>query len=77
VSTLLQNPTVRYGLGVAEAALLVAVAVVFLDPGTVRWAVLAVAGTSLVTTPWVLEMAAEQAETDGEDTETDDPAGWS
>ncbi len=70
MSMLLQSPAVRYGLGVAEAAVLVVVAFVVLDQGTVRWAVLAVAGTSLVTTPWVLGKAVEEAEDNG-------PAGWS
>lgn len=72
MSTLLQIPLFRYAVGVAEAALLVVVAVVFLESEPVRLAVLAVAGTSLVTTPWVLGKAAEGA---GDD--ADGPAGWS
>jgi len=65
VSTLLQTPLFRYGVAAAETAVLVAVAFLYLDPGPTRLAVLAVAGTSLVTTPWVLKKAVEEAETGG------------
>lgn len=70
MSTLLQNPIVRYGIGAVEAALAVVAAFVFVGPGTIRVAILALAAVSLITTPWVIGKVAEGSQ-------EDEPAGWS
>ncbi|WP_132058070.1 hypothetical protein [Halorussus amylolyticus] len=56
-----ENPSLRYGLGLSSAAILVVVAFTFLE-GTIRWIVLGLAVLEVVVTPRILKMAAEQAD---------------
>ena len=55
----LENETVRTALGLVDAAVLVAVGALYLDP-PLRWAVYAVAVVSAVVTPWALGKVVEE-----------------
>ena len=58
MSTPLENPMVRYGIGLSGAAIVAFVAVFYLD-GVARYAALGVAVLDAVLTPKILEKAAE------------------
>ncbi len=53
-------PAVRWGLAFMSAGIIAAIAFLFLE-GTIRAVALAVAVVDLVTTPKILEMAAEES----------------
>ncbi|MFB6298158.1 MAG: hypothetical protein ABEH56_06530 [Salinirussus sp.] len=57
----LANPIVRHGIGVTGAAVVAAVALLYLD-GTVRLAALAIAALDLIVTPQILKRAAQSQE---------------
>jgi hypothetical protein len=58
VSHPFENPVVRYGLGVANAAIVVAVGFLFLD-GLVRNLVFGMAALEVLVTPLILERAVD------------------
>jgi len=57
VSSPLENPVIRYGMGLSSAAVLAVVAFAFLD-GTMRWLVLGLAVIEVVLVPQFLKRAA-------------------
>jgi len=59
MSSPLENPLVRYGMGFSSAAILAFVAFAFLE-GTMRWLVLGIALIEATVVPQILERAAEQ-----------------
>jgi len=59
VPEIFRVPAFRWGIAFVSSAIIVAIAFLFLD-GTVRTVALVVAVVDLVTTPKILEMAAEQ-----------------
>jgi uncharacterized membrane protein YdcZ (DUF606 family) len=67
MSNVFQNPLFRYGVGVSGAAVIAAVAFLFLDPGPTRTAAFVLAGLDLVVTPFILGKVGESAD--------DGPAG--
>lgn len=52
----IDNPFVRYGMGLSSAVVLAAIAFVFLD-GTMRWIVLGLAVVEAIFVPQFLKMA--------------------
>jgi hypothetical protein len=54
-----ENPAVRYGIAIVQAAVIVAIAFFFLD-GMIRWLALGIAALDLLVVPRVLKMSAEQ-----------------
>lgn len=54
----LENPAVRWGIGLLDAAVIAVVALTVLD-GTVRLAALGIAAVGAVTTPMVLGRAVD------------------
>ncbi len=56
---LLRSETVRIAIGLFDAAVILVVAFVFLEPGVPRWALVALAVSSAVVTPWVLGRSVE------------------
>jgi hypothetical protein len=62
MSNPLQNPAVHYGMGLTSAAILLAVAFLFLD-GTMQYLVAGMAALEIVAVPQILKRAGEQAET--------------
>lgn len=56
--TPLRRRSVRVGIGLAEAAVLLVFAFVLFEPGPLRWATLATAAFVAVTTPLVLGLVA-------------------
>lgn len=63
MSSPLESPLFRYGVGIGGAMILVVVGTFFLEP-PIRYLVYAMAVLDAVVTPWVLERAMEQ-ERDG------------
>jgi len=59
MSSPLESPLFRYGVGIGGAMILVVVGTFFLEP-PVRYLVYAMAVLDAVVTPWVLERAMEQ-----------------
>lgn len=55
----LENPAVRYGMGLSSAVILVFIAF-FLLEGTIRWLVLGLAVVEAVLVPQFLKMSIEQ-----------------
>ena len=53
----LQNPGVRWGIGISGAAAIAAIAFLVFD-GTMRNVLLLIAVVDLFTTPWILKQAA-------------------
>jgi len=53
------NPLVRYGIAAMNAAIVVAVAFLFVDGGTLRTLLLGIAVLEVVVTPFVLARAAD------------------
>ncbi|WP_435151423.1 hypothetical protein [Haladaptatus sp. DFWS20] len=56
----LENPTIRYGMGLSSATILVLVAFFFLE-GMMQWLVLGFAVVEAVLVPQFLKMSVEQA----------------
>ena len=59
MSSPLEKPVVRYGMGLSSAAVLAFVAFTFLE-GTMRWIVLAFAVAEILIVPQFLKWAGEQ-----------------
>ncbi|WP_049900499.1 hypothetical protein [Natrinema altunense] len=64
MSSPLENPAIRYGMGFSSAVLLCVVAFVFLEEGLTRWFVLGLAVIEITIVPRILKMTAEN-NTDG------------
>lgn len=59
MSSPLESPLFRYGIGISGAIILVVVGTFFLEP-PIRYVVYAMAVLDAVVTPWILERAMEQ-----------------
>jgi len=59
MSSPLESPLFRYGVGIGGAMILVVVGTLFLEP-PVRYVVYAMAVLDAVVTPWILERAMEE-----------------
>ncbi|WP_227133130.1 hypothetical protein [Halorubellus salinus] len=59
MSSPLENPILRHGIGISGALALVVVGTLFLEP-PIRYVVYAIAVVDAVVTPKILEMAVEQ-----------------
>ncbi|EMA17119.1 hypothetical protein [Haloarcula amylolytica] len=55
-----ENPVVRYGIPLVSAAVVAAVAFLFLE-GTIRYVALGIAALEVVVTPQILKQAASNA----------------
>lgn len=58
MSSPLESPVIRYGIGIISASIAALVAFAFVD-GTIRWVILGVAAIDLVVTPQILRLAVE------------------
>lgn len=68
--TPLADPRVRTLIGLSGAALVAAVAILYLE-GIIRWIVLGVAVLDAIVTPYILKLAVENAD-DEEDEDVDE-----
>ena len=62
MQTLFQNPLFRWGMGVFDAIIFVAVAVVFIEDRTTQLLLFVIAAVGLILTPMVLKRAAMEQE---------------
>jgi hypothetical protein len=60
MSSPLENPVIRYGYPLGTAAIIVFIALVFLD-GTIRWVALGIAVLEIVVAPLILKRVAENS----------------
>jgi hypothetical protein len=54
--SMFENPAIRYGISVVNAAVIAVIAFAFLD-GTIRWVALGIAALEVVVTPMILKHA--------------------
>jgi hypothetical protein len=54
--SIFDNPAVRYGIALVNAAIVAIIAFTLLE-GTIRWVALGIAALEVIVTPWILKHA--------------------